>query len=63
MSWVEDWSGKLSVSGPEVRCTGEDEGGEEQAQALWSEGGTGYWEFKVGKRSSIILSHDDASFI
>eukprot|EP00088_Acartia_fossae_P055165 TRINITY_DN6405_c0_g1_i2.p1 TRINITY_DN6405_c0_g1~~TRINITY_DN6405_c0_g1_i2.p1 ORF type:complete len:290 (-),score=83.98 TRINITY_DN6405_c0_g1_i2:121-963(-) len=43
MSWKEDGSGKVGVSGAEVECTGDCE----KANAIWSQSAIGYWEFKV----------------
>jgi hypothetical protein len=43
MSWQEDGSGKVTVSGAEVRHSA-DHG---KGNAVWSEGGTGYWELEV----------------
>ena len=43
MSWKEDGSGKLKVSVSEVEHS-EDRG---KANAIWSQSGSGYWEFKV----------------
>eukprot|EP00088_Acartia_fossae_P002864 TRINITY_DN11196_c1_g1_i1.p1 TRINITY_DN11196_c1_g1~~TRINITY_DN11196_c1_g1_i1.p1 ORF type:complete len:281 (-),score=66.57 TRINITY_DN11196_c1_g1_i1:195-1037(-) len=47
MTWKEDGSGKVKVSGSEVEHSG-DRG---KANAIWSESGSGYWEFKVSGQS------------
>lgn len=44
MAWKDDGSGQLSVDGSQVSYTGEGKG---KANALWSTGGTNYWEFKL----------------
>jgi len=44
MSWRDDGAGKLEIDGARVNFCGADGS---KANALWSAGGTGYWEFKV----------------
>ena len=44
MSWKQDGTDKLSVNGAKVQYNGE---GGSKGNALWSEGGTGFWEFKI----------------
>lgn len=48
MSWSEDGSGHLTLDGAQVRYTG---AGGSKANAIWSNGGTGFWEFKVSGNS------------
>jgi len=45
MSWKDDGASKLEVDGTTVRFAGQNGG---KANAIWSTGGTGYWELKVG---------------
>ena len=44
MAWRDDGSGNLTVSGAKVSFTGS---GNSKGNAIWSQGGTGSWEFKV----------------
>jgi hypothetical protein len=43
MTWQDDGSGKVAVSGAEVRYSGDNGKG----NAVWSQGGTGYWQLEV----------------
>ena len=52
MSWTIDNSVNLSVTENEVRCT---EDGKSKANALWSNGGTGSWEFRISGPSGIWI--------
>ena len=52
MTWTEDGSGNLIVSGEEVKHIGS-EG--KKANALWSKGGTGSWEFRISGQSGIWI--------
>ena len=50
MSWTRDNAENLSVTENKVCCTGD---GKSKANALWSEGGTGSWEFRISGPSGI----------
>ena len=52
MSWKEDGSNQLHIEGNQVCLTGE---GKSKANAIWSTGGTGYWEFKLQGETGIWL--------
>ena len=44
MTWRDDGTGNLTVSGAKVSFTGS---GNSKGNAIWSQGGTGSWEFNV----------------
>ena len=52
MSWKEDGSSQLRVEGNQVSHAGE---GKSKANAIWSTGGSGYWEFKLQGETGIWL--------
>jgi len=51
MSWTDDGSGKITISGNQIVCTGKNE----KANAIWSTGGSGCWDFKVSGKSGTWL--------
>jgi len=57
MSWTGDSSGTMKVEGSKVTFAG----GKDKGNAMWSQAGTGYWEFKVGGKSGawVGVSSDD----
>lgn len=50
MTWQEDGSGKVVVSGAEVRHSADASG---KGNAIWSQGGTGYWQLEVEGASGL----------
>jgi len=57
MSWTADDSGTMNVDGAKVTFNG----GKDKGNAMWSQAGTGYWEFKVNGKSGawVGVSSDD----
>jgi len=51
MSWTDDGSGKLTITGNQIVCTGK----HEKANGIWSTAGSGCWEFKVSGKSGTWL--------
>jgi len=47
MAWQADGSDRVTVSGSRVSHSGSEGGGEKKGNALWSNGGSGSWEFKI----------------
>ena len=52
MSWTGDGSGNLILSGSAIQYNGS---GGKKANALWSKGGTGSWEFRISGPSGIWI--------
>ena len=52
MSWQEDGSGKVVVSGAEVRHSADNAG---KGNAIWSQGGTGFWQLEVEGNSGLWI--------